>query len=442
MQPHRAQAAAFGAQPAAHHQTDWPLALGAVFMLLTYSQAWVGLLLGQHGGEAGPDTSSLIRNLYLPAYGVGLLMFFGAAGRTAKAALHSPLLLLLVAVAGASVMWSIDPDSTTRRTVALIFTTLGGLILASRFRWSEIAELIGTTFAVLGVLSLLVCIFVPSIGIMTTIFPGAWRGLWLEKNALGGNMAMAFVIFVAAAFLNPHRRWTWTGFAVLAVFLVLMSTSKTSLVSLLLGAAAMGAVWFARRNAITGVIAVWLGVVVAALIAAVVLYDRQAVFDALGKDATLTGRTRIWTAALHQIEKRPEYGYGYGAVWDDTSAWAPLAAIRKEADFRPAHAHSSWIELLLGLGRLGLTVWSLWFAEIWLRALRSVFRTPGAYLTFPFLVVYSLRTLTESVTLIWNDLHWVMFVALAVKLVVPDLPPPEPVYEPPMADRRRTSVWP
>jgi hypothetical protein len=52
---------------------------------------------------------------------------------------------------------------------------------------------------------------------MTELFPGAWRGLWREKNGLGGNMAFGFCILSAAALLNPgapgcggpSRAWPW-----------------------------------------------------------------------------------------------------------------------------------------------------------------------------------------------------------------------------------------
>jgi hypothetical protein len=38
----------------------------------------------------------------------------------------------------------------------------------------------------------------------------------------------------------------------------------------------------------------------------------------------------------------------------------------------------------------------------------------------PFIAVYSLISLTESITLIWNDIRWVLFVAFAVKLAIGD----------------------
>jgi O-antigen ligase len=184
-----------------------------------------------------------------------------------------------------------------------------------------------------------------------------------------------------------------------------------------------GFVWLARRGPVAGVFAAWLGV--AALIGgfAVVVLAPDAIFAALGKDATLTGRTRIWAAVLRQIHGRPEFGYGYGAVWDDMNIWAPLAKIIKQAGFRPLHAHSSWFEQALSLGVVGLTLWSLWFLETLARTTIAIFTRRCAYLAAPFLIVYGMTSLTESVTLIWNDLTWVMFVAIAAKLALGERPP-------------------
>ena len=53
-----------------------------------------------------------------------------------------------------------------------------------------------------------------------------------------------------------------------------------------------------------------------------------------------------------------------------------------------------------------------------IRALTSIFTTRGAYLAVPVLAVYAMTSLSESVTMTWNDLRWVLFCALAVKLAL------------------------
>jgi O-antigen ligase len=390
----------------------------AVFALLVFSGGWELPAVGENATEAG---SAILRVGYLPAYAAGFALIALRPGSTLRVVIRQPFLVVLLTVAVASMFWSVNPDQTVRRCFALVCTTLGGVALAARFRWPQLAEVMGAAFAVLIVACFVVCLAVPRIGVMTELFPGAWRGLWREKNGLGGLMAFGFCILSAAALLNPRRARLWWAFAGLAVVLVLMSTSKTSLVSLVLGAGAVGFVLVARRGPAVGTAATWAGVTGVVLLVAFSLFAADVFFAILGKDATLTGRTKIWSAVMREIQDRPWQGYGYSAVWGDKSGWGPFAWICKNAGFQAQHAHNSWLEQWLGLGLVGLIAWGLFYLQTMTLAVISVFRDRGGgLLAFPFLVVYSLVSLTESIAVVYNDFRWVLFVAFAAKLAFPD----------------------
>jgi O-antigen ligase len=261
---------------------------------------------------------------------------------------------------------------------------------------------------------------------MSNDFPGSWRGLWLEKNTFGGEMAFALLIFAAAGVLRPERRRLWFSLSFIALAMLLASTSKTSLVALMLGAAAFFLVLLVRRGGAVAVIATYAAVVaLIALIAAVIL-SPDVFLDLRGKDATLTGRTKIWAAVMRQIELRPWLGYGYGAVWSEDTGWGPLAWIVKQAGFKPEHAHNSWLEQWLGMGLAGLSAWALYYLTTLGRAIMAMFTSRGALVALPFLVVYSMITLTESVAVSYNDLRWVIFVAFSIRLALPDREPLSP----------------
>ena len=97
-----------------------------------------------------------------------------------------------------------------------------------------------------------------------------------------------------------------------------------------------------------------------------------------------------------------------------------LARIVKEAGFTPQHAHNSWLEQWLGMGLVGLGAWALYYLTTLGRAIWAVFTDKGALLAFPFLIVFSLMSLTESVAVVYNDLRWVLFVAISIRLAVPE----------------------
>lgn len=390
--------------------------LCGVLVVLIYSQGWLGPLMGYGSTTTeGP----LIRLIYFPAYAAGLVLVVSALPRTLEGLIRSPLLILLLMLTAASWFWSISPDATVRRFVALGFTSLGGVALAARFRWSTLAEVVATAFAVLAVCSFLVVLLKPQWGLMTTIFPGAWRGLWLEKNNLGGNMTVGFGFCLAAAILAPERRKLWSLFAFLCVVLVGASTSKTALVVLALMLGCFGFVWLVRKGPIYGVSGGWTAVVGLLLIVAIWIFAADAIFDFLGKDATLTGRTEIWDGINRVMQGHAWSGFGYGAIWDDEDPFAPLAWITHYAGFRANHAHNGWMEIWLNVGLAGIIAFGLWFAEVWLRTIWSTFAGgQGAWVALPFIAAYSIAMLTESITLTWHDMRWVLFVAVAVKLAL------------------------
>jgi len=399
---------------------SWPRRLAvvsAVFMVLTFTQFWQTPLVGPDGD---PEASTLIRSLFFPAYGVAAVLLLGRPRAAAATAIRSPLIWLLLGLVFASIAWSIDPQTTLRRSIALLFTTFAGLVLASRFDWSDMVEVLAGAFAVVVICCYLLGLLAPSYGRMSDLFPGAWRGVYAEKNALGDTMTMAFITFCATAALNRKRRWLWIGFAAAAAGLVLLSTSKTSLVTLVIGLACLAFVWLVRRGPAVSIAAVFAGVTGLMLLGLGMVFDSGAVFDLLGKDPTLTGRTVIWSSVLRIIRARPWTGYGYASIWTDESRWGPLAWIVKWSHFRPHHAHNSWLETWLSLGYPGLVLWTSIVFLTWGLALHAAFRRPWGYFVLPFLVFYSLTTLTESVAFIYNDLYWVVFAAMAFKLAAGD----------------------
>ncbi len=391
--------------------------LATIGMLLLYSQAWLAPVFGDTVDvQEGP----LVRALYIPAYLVGLFLVGLKPGASLAGLIRQPFLIAILCIAAASTFWSVSPDQTSRRAVAVVLTTLCGIAMGARWRWPALAETFAVVFGILTVGSLLVGLFLPSIGRMSTTFPGSWRGLWLEKNIFGGEMAFALLLFAAAGVLRPERRRLWFGLALVAFAMIFASTSKTSLVAVTLGFAVFCLVLVVRRGGSLAVVASWGAVVALIALTATVLLAPDIFLNLLGKDATLTGRTKIWAAVMRQIQQRPWFGWGYGAVWSEDTGWGPLAWIVKQAGFTPQHAHNSWLEQWLGMGLWGLGAWSLYYLMTMVRAIAAMVRSNGALVALPFLVIYTMTSLTESVAVSYNDMRWVIFVAFSIRLVLPD----------------------
>lgn len=397
---------------------DWrgawlSLACG-VALLLAFSQAWQAPLFGYTTDQL--SSGALIRYFYYPFYLAGLVLACLSWRRLISATWRTPLLLLLLFLCAASYFWSSNPGDTARRFIALSMTMLSAYAMAARFSWQRLSEVIAIAFLIMMVFSIVFAVAFPHLGRMQELFVGAWRGVWLEKNNLGANMAIGFVAAAAAGLHNPSRRIFWGVVAALMVVVLVLSTSKTALVSVVLGIGGIGFIYLARRGPIIGILLSWLAVTVLLMLGAFVLFFPEHLFLLLGKDATLTGRTFIWEGISRVMESRPLLGYGYGSVWSDESQYAPLAKIVQVAGFRPYHAHSCWYEVWLALGIVGLVVWGLVFCEAWLKALYRTYRGSGGYFALPMLGMYSLSSLTESQALSWNDLRWCLFVLVMVKV--------------------------
>ena len=385
----------------------------ALFSLLMLSNSWAAPLTGYN---VTAEDSALLRNAYFPVYAVLLGVMVTHPGPLARLMVKEAVLMGILALALASAMWSIDPAATFRRSLALGFTTFAGLVVAARWSWRAAAELVATVFAIDGCLSLILGAAVPSMGRMQELFPGAWRGVWLEKNALGGLMAIGVLVQVAAAIYAPQRRLLWIAMAVISAALVILSQSKTSLLSLLLGSAVLGACVLARRGPAAAVLALWISVSSAVVASAIFLLAPDLVLDSLGKDATLTGRTTLWKAAWRQFETRPLLGFGYGVLWDKPEGWGPAAWIAHDAKFKAGHAHNGWLETVLGLGFVGLGFWIVYFLQTLGRAIREFFVSDGSYLALPLIAIFLLRSFTEASILDYHDITWVLFVLVSAKM--------------------------
>jgi O-antigen ligase len=316
---------------------------GVVLLLL--SEALLGPMFNP---TQSPDPPPWLRQIWLPVYGLTVLAVAARLHLMTRVLWGALLLLPLMLLAGISTEWSVLPDTTLRRAMALCLGSLFGLYLAARFSWRALLDLLAAVFVVLALGSYLSVLVAPGWAIHATIHPGAWKGLWFEKNGLGQIMTWGVLACSSAALLVPERRKLWIAGAMLCAGLVLFSTSKTSLLGLMLVGSGVVVASGVRRGGVLAVLTAWLALVGMGLVVGVAVFAPEIVLEALGKDPTLTGRTDIWSAVLRRVEERPWQGYGYAAFWADEQG--PAGYVRNEVDWDAPTAHNGWLELLLSFG--------------------------------------------------------------------------------------------
>lgn len=382
--------------------------LFALLGLILFSEAFFNLLVAPTDTV---DDASFLRLVWPPVYlvTVAALVY---CGRDAMLALRRNWLLVIVVVLClVSTVWSVEPAISLRRGIALALTTLFGLWLAVRFPPRERLLLLGRAFLVIAVGSALMAVLLPSYGIMQEVHPGAWSGAFPQKNKLGQMMVYGAAVFMIVAVTMPdlRRRAIW-GFGLCAA-LVLLSTSMTSLLGLILAGIVLLSVTVLLRRPILAVLLIYGSLLVTALLTISLAMDADAVFQMIGRDASMTGRTDIWEPLWERLSTRPWTGFGYSAFWHDPEG--PAWALRRALQWDVPSAHNGWVELWLDIGIGGVLVFAVAFLLATGRAVAGAFRDTGTETlwTLVFLTLFLLFSISESSIARQNNLVWVMYVA-------------------------------
>lgn len=380
----------------------------AVVGLVLFSEAFFNLVVAPTDSV---DDVSFLRFVWPPIYLATLVAVSGRLRDIVLAARRNWLLLTVVGLCLLSTVWSVEPGTSLRRAIALGFTTLFGLWLAVRFPARERLLLLAWTFGIIAVGSVVMAVLLPQYGIMQEVHPGAWSGAFPQKNKLGQVMVYGAAVFTIVAVTMPDLRRRAIASLGLCIALVLLSTSMTSLLGLLLmGAVVLSATVLLRRP-VLAVLVIYGSLVATATLTVWLALDADAVFQMIGRDASMTGRTDIWEPLWERLSTRPWSGFGYSAFWHDPEG--PAWAIRRALQWDVPSAHNGWVELWLDIGIGGVLVFAVGFLIATARAVSGAFREVGTETLWSlvFLTLFLLFSISESSIARQNNLVWVMYVA-------------------------------
>jgi O-antigen ligase len=124
----------------------------------------------------------------------------------------------------------------------------------------------------------------------------------------------------------------------------------------------------------------------------------EEIFNAVGKDTTLTGRTLFWPMLFQKILERPWFGYGVSGFWQPWRGFDNPAIDVKLPYFVPDHAHNGLLELVLVLGLIGLALFLFSFAETIFIAISELLKAPKDLNILPLilLIFIALSSFSES----------------------------------------------
>jgi exopolysaccharide production protein ExoQ len=380
--------------------------------LLLFSRAFVPFFETESGS---PGT--VLQLAYLGVYGIITLFIIAHLRRFAWTATRDKLLLLVIAYVLLSVLWSSAPQVTLRRSVVFLGATGFGFYLATRFSLRQQVRLLAWMLGISAILSVLLALAMPHLGIGTGVHAGDWQGIYGQKNALGRLMAMAAMLFWLALSDPRRNKWVTWSLILLSAALVWLSASATSVV-ILLGIVFLAPFYRILRQRNTQVIPPLVigGILLATLIVAVILINAEPLLAYAGKNITLSSRLPLWRDVLQEIGQRPWLGYGYNGFW--TGAEGEAADIWNSFGWHPDHAHNGYLDMALDLGVIGLGLVLLHILSSFRGATALLWRTktaeggwPLAYLTF-----LALASLTYSILLSQYVFFWLLYVSTTLSM--------------------------
>jgi exopolysaccharide production protein ExoQ len=383
--------------------------------LLMFSEAFLPRLLAPDAAEMASD-DKFLRYLWLPFYALVATGLWRAGGAVLAAAARAPFLILLCLLAMASTLWSIDPDMTLRRSIAVLMTTLLGVYLAARFDWLTALRLLGAVWLALMTASLIAGIVAPGFAVMTETHPGAWSGGWWEKNELGGHAARSSFLFAFLAWRDAPRRRVWIPGLIIALALVVLSTSATALLGALVGVGVIVAAWWMVKGKRLALAFLWAGAVVGGGAGLLLAVAPEVLLALIGREPSLTGRTDIWAELVAAISQKPALGHGYLAFWGPESE--PRYWLRKAVSWDAPSGHNGWLDLAVGLGLVGAALFAAdVLCNIW-RSLSLAMRSPSGVFAIGFLAQFLLFAMSESIVLAQNSILWATYAMVSAKLAL------------------------
>ncbi len=289
--------------------------------------------------------------LILGAAGVVLLGPKGVMGRL----IVSAPVVAVIAWWLMSYSWTYNVFGWTRETTAEIPLIIGVLVAMSLIPIRSIEQaFVYSCHFVIAWTVFWVLSHPGSATINPAGVPG-WRGDFIHKNAMAPFMLLAILLILAFE-RRPRPRLASCGTAIL---LVAMSQSTTTAVAALV-LVPIGLILRRMTKSTNRVSWTRLGFVagLVVLIGYLVQTYTTSALALVGKDPTLTDRTKIWSRVLRAASERPLTGYGVGGTWINQGA-EPTLSIVRGLGFPVFHSHNGFLEILIQLGAIGLVFYAL-----------------------------------------------------------------------------------
>lgn len=430
--PERTTGRALAKAHVASHAAAWELGL-AVFALVVLGRTPL-LFMRLRTPELFWPVRALWQDDLVVACTMGaveLLVIAIAVRRSnVQTLLQQPFLLAFIGLAWLSMLWSVEPDVTLRRSLLLAGAAGVGWYLGDRFGLRDqirIASWLG--WSAIGT-TILALVFWNDLARSTSGVQGQWSGIYVNRNSLG--LVLSIGLLATLFFVRSTKR---TGLvrtmAFVLAFALLATKSKTGLIGLAVAIAVTLVVAWLRRRRSENIGTAAGAYVVFAVFATAGLFVHWywvELIHKLGRETDLSGRTFVWEVVRWFMRLHPVRGWGYEAIWAHVPAISQAQAAhggsiaasqgRGIAGGWPFAAHNGYYEVVLGVGYIGLALLVGFLAFAAWRAFQYAWRRRDVESLWPlaFVVFAVVVNFSES---LWvaGEATFVLTIAAAVSVV-------------------------
>jgi exopolysaccharide production protein ExoQ len=396
--------------------------LGDVFTIIVLvlgTGALQSLIVDSSSSKAISEGNPFLQVVWACIYVITAIRAAQQSRAILEAIRSNKLLIGLVLLTFFSAAWSADPGLTLRRSIALLATTLFGVDFAVRYSLRDQLRLLAVALGGVVLLSVIVQVFFPGqIPTADMLYPDAWVGLFGQKNEFGRIIVLATLVVLTVVRKSVGGIITTVLALVTATGLIIAAQSMTSFVALVGMILVLQLAPTLRWSAgIRRAVQVF-GTVTALPALYALIHFRDSVTELMGRNASLTGRVKIWGLSLASIALKPILGYGYSAFWP---ASAEAMRIDVAMNWTVPHAHDAYIELALELGLVGLGLYLGAYLVAMKRAALYMRMEGGNSAKWPlvYLCFVLLYSFTENYVLAPNTIFWMLFVAASCTISQP-----------------------
>jgi exopolysaccharide production protein ExoQ len=329
-------------------------------------------------------------------------------------------LLTYLAFAGASVLWAFRPEISFTRFAqqAMVVTS----IVLPAMLASRTIDLMRGVFLCFAVASILNVFFVLNGSSIVVLYGAAkvaigYPGYFSGKNYLGECAAITFLFSIHELLYPGLRRTFGIIIIVIAILLVVWSSSKTAFGLALIAPLLAGLTLFIGKATRISLAIILLAIPMCLnFLSKVSNFSMARISFMLYGDSTFTGRTIIWDFAQRMIEQRPLTGWGYQSFWLVGPDAPSILEAPGFVKIMP-NAHSGYYDTTLEIGYVGFALLIIFLIANLHGIGRMATREPRrAWLVLSLALYIILWNFLESLWMRGFEFLWVTFLIVTAEV--------------------------